>query len=889
MTGRASLAARSSFALPLLCAIALMVRTSPVAADEPSIKVTVSRNNIYLGESVIMEVRVSGADNDSRPDLSRIANSSTRFLGRQEQNFNFISIVNGVTRREGFNGSIFSYEITPTRAGDITLGPITVKVGAAVLSDPGPSITVTGIQKQDIVGISVTASRETVLVDEPFEVRLAVRIRKLPGQYSEHDPLFPDAPPTLTVPFVDAQGGGGLRGPDIRKLLESKLAGRGRAGFAINNYTTQNDPFDLGGFFNMENPFGPKTAVFGLDRKAVEQDGKICFEYSMSLQYQPLEEGTYTFGPVVFKGQVPVQINAGGQASGAEVFAVGPASVVRVVPPPAENRPVSYIGALGSNLTVEAGLDAQTCNIGDPLKLTLTINGPIQVRNVFPARLGLQTNLAARFEIYDDNVRISKKDSSVQFIYTLRPLGAGAFELPPIAISYYDVAERRYKTARTVPIPLKVRQATEVTASQIIGHATNAPSRQPPDDSHAMVPASMRMDSTGSEPSALIANPRALGVAAGLGPAVFLFTLGLRQVLIRRGSFLRARRRRKAFDVALKSLKHADQPGAVNPSETHARLCRVMRQYLSDRLDLPAAAATPGDVQSMLDAAGVPEDVTRRFGDAMERHFNAAFGTTAGPASKQAVDEVKQAIAALETAAAGRAAPFRQNGTTIHLLVVLAGAAMAQAVMAAAPVERQFMWSEANARFMAAQTPADYLGAANAYQKLVDLGVRNSSVFFNEGTALLLAGRYDDSVQVLLRAERYNGGSKDISRNLGIARARRDKVKTPVVPWNRVVLFWHFDLSCTARAWVAAAAFSLVWLVLATRLVGWRKGFTAVLAVLILVLILFGSSVLATMQIDSASRRPFLTPPPAATSPPASGNNPTTAAIARHPQSGDRT
>ena len=853
----------------LLGTVVLFLLVFSAAADTPSIKVTVNRNRIYLGESVIMDVSVADAGNESQPDVSRLEKCNTRFLGRHQQsNYGFSITINGVTRSGGFSGSIYSYEITPTQVGDIVLGPVSVKVGSILLSDQGPTVTVTGIEKQDLVSIAVVASRDTVLVDEPFEVKLTVRIRQLPGRYADYDPLFPESSPTLTVPFVDTHEMEGLRGPDIRQLLQSRLLGRGRPGFAINNYTAQNDPFDFDGFFNMGNPFEPKAAVFGLDKQKVAQNGKTYFEYSLSMDYQPQEEGTYTFGPVVFKGQVPVEVNAQGQASGTEVFAVGPAATVRVIPPPEENRPVSYIGALGSNLTAEASLDAQTCNIGDPLKLTLTIGGPIQMRNVFPPRLSLQTNLASHFEIYDDNVRVSKKDSSVQFAYTLRPRNAGAFELPPIALSYYDVTERRYKTFRTLPIPLKVRQAVEVTASQIIGNTTNPPPRRPLEDLRTLTPAGLRLDKTGPEPSPLLGNPPALGLAAGLGPVLFFLALGVRQLANRREFFSRSLRRRRAFEKALRFINGSSRQ---DPSpDPHLLLCKAMRQYLVDRLDLPASAATPDDVRRLLTSEGIPPETVQRFAAAMECHFNSAFGAGSDPASKQAVDEVKQAIAALENATGGHAAPPSAGKTAaVAMLISLTVAAAAPTASAATSAERQFMWNEANARFMAAKTPEDYLGAADAYQKLVDLGVRNSAVFFNFGTALLLATRYDDAVQVLLRAERYDGGSKDIAQNLGVARAKRDKVKTPVVPWNRVALFWHFDLPCSTRAWIAVIAFSLLWVALACRLAGWQRGFGTVMTVGILALALFGSSVLATLQIESASRRPILMAPLAPPSPPA--------------------
>lgn len=848
-----------------LAALAFLCLTGAVAlAGSASMSVTLNRNRIYLGESVILSIQVSGADGDTTPDLGGIRKCNIRALGSRDISNYSVVFVNGVMRREGFSGRVFSYELTPQEAGEITAGPIRVTAGGSVLSDPGPAITVTGVTQQELVSIAVAPSRDAVLVDEPFDIRLTVRMRRLPAPFADTDPLFPGAPPVLQVPFIDPAGINGLQGPNIEQLLQSHLVRGKNPGFAINEYTTQNDPFDFGSFLGGANPFERRAAVFRLDRGEVTKDGQSFFEYSLTLSYQPQEEGNYTFGPVIFKGNVPVSVSARGEATGREIFAVGPAATVRVVPPPEEDKPVSYIGAVGSNLVVEAALDAQTCNVGDPLTLTLSVEGGVQMRNVFPPRLSLQTNVLAHFEVYDDTVQTVKKDAARRFVYTLRPRHAGGFELPPIAVSYYDAVQRRYRTVRTTPVPLKVRQALEVTASQVIGLPTNAPLRDPRPAAQPLGAAGMRLDPAGADPAPLIGRPFALGLTAATGPAVFLLTLGVVHLLRRRTSFALALQRRRAFDRALTALKQAERSAASTPSALHSAVCQVARQYLEERLSLKASAATPSDVRTILAAAGIPRESADRFAAVFERHFNAAFGTPAADrTAKQEIDEVRQAIAGLENALSRRT-PGRPavSAAALMLLLALASASSVREAAAATPSERQFLWNEANARFMAARTPEDYLETARIYQRLVDLDVRNSSVFYNYGTALLLAGRNEDAVQVLLRAERYDGGSADIAHNLAVARARRDNAKTPVTPWTRIALFWHFALPCTIRAGIAAAAFSLLWLAIAARLAGWRRGTGTVLTIAILLLVLFGSSVLATWQGESAATRPILTAVP---------------------------
>ncbi|GAJ02917.1 unnamed protein product [marine sediment metagenome] len=157
--------------------------------------------------------------------------------------------------------------------------------------------------------------------------------------------------------------------------------------------------------------------------------------------------------------------------------------------------------------------------------------------------------------------------------------------------------------------------------------------------------------------------------------------------------------------------------------------------------------------------------------------------------------------------------------------------------------ERAFIWNEAQARMAAARSPDAYLRAAQTYQKLVDDGVRNGPLFYNLGTALLQAGQIDPAIDAFQRAERFSGARSDIRQNLKIAMARKADIETAEWPWYRLVLFWHFYLPAATRMMVAAIAFFIFWVVLTMRLAGiQRSGANAVLIMVAITMILFGSS-----------------------------------------------
>lgn len=810
------------------------------AAEAPSLDVNVSRDRVYLGESFLLEARIGGTDSPQPPDLSAIKDCAIELLGSQQLNYSRHFNINGKVHREVFRGRSFTFKLTPTAAGELVTGPVKASVAGTPLSASGPTVSVTGVSKQDTVSVSVTASRDTVLVDEPFDIRVSIRIRRLPGPFAGTDPLFPNEPPHLEAEFLNPRDINGLKGPDYQTLLNERIVPRNQPGFSLNNYTVQADIFD---FSAIMSPQGV-PARFKLEREAVDKDGKAYWEYSLTVPFTPVTEGSYTFGPVVFKGNVPVSVSPEGNAKGASIFAIGPAAIVRVIPPPEKDRPDSYIGAIGSNLVVEAALDTQSCRVGDPLTLTLTVSGAIQMKNLSPPRLSLQTNLVDHFEIYDDSVQTVKQDAQRQYAFTIRPRHAGSFELPPIEVSYYDAVDRAYRTARSTPLALKVRPAAEITAAEVIGGSTNRTIILQQREEASMRPAGMRMDAAISEPAPLLGSPLRLLLAAVAGPLVF--GISLAWLLLRRHvpAFKQARRRRNALARARSALHAGNDP------------CLVLRRYLSERFDARTESTTPSDAQGLLRAQGVPEPLAQRFADLMQLHFNAAYGTSSRT-SPMNIAELVSVLSEIEGHLQARRTKPSAAGILPLLILLLA----CRLTEAATPAERTFIRDEAATRLGAAQSPKDYLAAAETYQKLVDLGVRNAPLFYNQGTALLLANRPVDAIGVLLRAERYGGSSPDIRRNLAIAQARKEGLKTPVVSWLRLLLFWHYRLDCASRAILAASAFSALWFAGALWLLGAKRAGKILAVIALVVFTLSGSSVLATLEQESHPARPVLDTP----------------------------
>ncbi len=623
------------FAAFFFCLVAVAA-----CADEPSLQVTVNRSQIYIGESLLMDVRVGNAAG-AAPDLSAVTGCVLRPLGSQDVSQYSMTFINGRMQHVGFSGRVYRYEATPNQAGRFIPGPVRVTLaGGRVLSESAPAVTVTGIEQQSWVTLRLTASGNDVLVNEPFDLRLAIRIRRLTGALAALDPLYPEAAPLLNVPYMNGENIDGLKTPDLKAFLNNRLLSDPRQpGFAINNFTVQSGmpiPFDID---------GPRQARFHLDREWVAADGAEYAEYTLVLRYEPLKEGDYTFGPVIFKGPVPVAGSEAANPQRQDVLAVGAAVTVRVIPPPEDSRPDSYIGAIGSNLTATAALDAQTCNVGDPLQLTLTVGGGIQLHNLLIPRLDLQSNLVERFEVYRDSVQTVKRDDARAYRYTIRPRAAGSYELPAIAVSYYDASNRAYRTVTTAPLPIKVRRTTEVTAEQIVASTNPVIRSSEPPDARPLSPTAMRLDPHGAESAPLLGSPWVAALAAA-GPSVYGIVVLAGFVRRRRPDWMRALRRRGALRSAHRALR---QTGAATP----AAYCAVLRAFLADRWNLPPASLTPAEARDALLHCGVSNDAAEGVARELQRHIEASFGGDTEPLDSVTRDRLYKVLCAANRTEAG--------------------------------------------------------------------------------------------------------------------------------------------------------------------------------------------------------------------------------------------
>ncbi len=812
------------------------VAAGRAVAGNVSIEATVEPAEIYLGESVTLSLRVANIEEGMEPDLGTLANAS--FLGQRDESHQSLTIINGRREVIGFTGRLFQYRVVPDRTGSVRLGPLNIRSGTSVVATtPGPSVNVSPIPQQDTARLSLALSKPQVIVDEPFSITLRILVRQLQPPYAHNSPLPEQAPPLLSIPYLDPQENSGLERENIETLLNSKLVGNGEA-FHINSFSLGGLP--MGGFFGQQN-----LARFRLDRQAVMYQDIPYYEYTFALQYTPRREGVFAFGPVVFKGRIFTHVTPAGEGRVETVYAVAPAVSLTVTSPPLDGRPDTYIGAIGSNLTASAVLDTQTCLVGDPLELTLTLGGDVRLANITAPQLAVQPALHQDFRIYEDTVRRESQTDSLRYRFMVRPSKAGTLEFPPIALSYYDTASSTYRTVYTEPIPVRANAVTEVQGDIVItdeARRVRINAASDADEAGNLPPAPFVMD-VDVAASERFFDPRLHLPLLGAGPLGYLAMLLLR-LLQRRSPAWRTRRLRQR--AAAKAIRHL-QDGRI----TSTALAESLRTYLQVQCDGHIQAATPAECRQILLDHGIPDELATGCARLLEFCTKGAFtggeDTVVSEASRQKAEDLIHALDAAfrRQRKTRRVSSLRTTLPTAMIVLVTATFTL----RAETPVD--FEAQRTRTLLLAADQPSEFAEAAESMAVLIDQGSASAGLFYNYGTALLMAGEAEGAMDALLRAERYGGADWNLRRNLLLAWRGKQADPAALMPWYRIPLAWHYRLPARQRMTLAAAAFLAGWLLAFLVRRRLRDLVIAASAVAFCLALVLGASVLSSVYSEN--------------------------------------
>src|SRR5210317_905371 len=127
--------------LHILLSISLLILTSlqsaGAAAEAVSVQAQVDKQEVTVGESFLLQIKIDGDDSPSEPDLSGLHDFTVQPRGGGQNNRESITIINGKLNRVSEHGYVFRYALTPKRDGMLTIPALAITAaGKTLLSQP---------------------------------------------------------------------------------------------------------------------------------------------------------------------------------------------------------------------------------------------------------------------------------------------------------------------------------------------------------------------------------------------------------------------------------------------------------------------------------------------------------------------------------------------------------------------------------------------------------------------------------------------------------------------------------------------------------------------------------------------------------------------------------
>lgn len=816
-------------------AIRLVATTLSMAeAAEPKLTAATDASKIYIGDSFTLRISLEGAQGgNQQPVLENSAGASISSRGFSTESQASVDL-NGQSHR--VTRSVWTYVVTPRTTGVFSIGTATLSLNGKTYIAKVPDVQVLSPDDQPYVAVRVVPNRDNVLVDERFSIKIEVLVAKLSGEYAEYNPASPSngQAPLLEIPFISRVPSNCRFDGNVDRFLDKYTTSGGSDGtFRINNYTLNTGTMGLPLMFG--SPFNESTpALFYFSREEAELKGKPAWKYTLDLPFISTEEGSCNLDPVRFRGTVFTDAG-GGEPEAVSVLAVSEVAKVQVTPPPAEGRPDSFVGSLGTSMSAVASIDAQTCNIGDPLVLTLDIKGDFTRSNIRAPEIFKNKLLAERFRQYG-SVGDSVDSSGARFTYRIRPIVSGTIEVPPLEVSYYNTDKREYVTITTEALPLRVNESAELDPDLVFGVGSNSRGVSLSIDGER-VPSGITVDVRAVTKPTPRNRTRTLALTI-VPPATYALGVFFTAMWRRRKSFDRAVRRGSAASRSIKRISRA---------KTAQQVMNAVTVLLRDRLDVEGASFTPPEVQRELVRHGADPTTAEEIGSLLQRVFDSRFSPDedSGEVVKTNCRRLAELFSSLK----------------FVLVLLLMSLPVLQA--AALDTGAEFTWREANSMASSARDEQGFYSASLQYRRLLDDGRLSGGLLYNYGTMLMLAGHPEESVDAFCRAEALEGASPETENNLEIALRETKRKKQRVgdefvlaegseLPWYRVPLFWHYGTPVELREDALAFSWCLLWAGLLAAHLGLRKSGRVLAFLALFAVAVFGSSVLGSRRVLDA-------------------------------------
>lgn len=539
--------------------------------------------------------------------------------GPSVSSFSNVYVSNG--RSSSQTSTTYTYILSPRRKGALKIGSASVHAGGKTYQTVATTVNVNGEAKSN--GTNMGASASTAPTTNNIQTS---------GSRISSNDLY------LTAD---------LNKKEVYEQEAVMLTYRyhAKVGVALTQISLSQKP-ELQGFWTQEIPesrnVSPKAATIGGKMYAVGP----AFQYLVF----PQQTGTLTIPSVSFTCDVAQKDDAideidaffnGGGMINKKVQVTSAANQLRVLPLPLP-KPQNFSGGVGQ-FQVTAELISPQPRTNDIGTLRIIVTGTGNLKLIKAPIILFPKDFDSYPAKVTDNVQITPEGvtGNMQFDYNFVPKKVGNYTIPPVQLVYFDPNQKRYATAQTSPIALKIlkgEKSLEETNAEL--GLRNSDIRPIQTGTHAAY-RQAAWNHFGTLPFFIV-------LFCLLGSFTFIYKY-LRKYIARH-SDTTALRHGKAAQVAFKALNQLEKTSDKIPTNNQpAALKAVLLQYFADKLGCDRSMLTLQALQERLAAGGYPEKVVKQTEEIIQRIDFLEFAPSSGSADAQnLLAEIKSLLTSIE-------------------------------------------------------------------------------------------------------------------------------------------------------------------------------------------------------------------------------------------------
>ena len=288
---------------------------------------------------------------------------------------------------------------------------------------------------------------------------------------------------------------------------------------------------------------------------------------------------------------------------------------------PEDGKPTDFKGAVGV-YSVEIEVDPKEVNVGDPITLTMTVQGKGNIQTISEPIVELLNEDDFRVYPPESDTTITSRNKDIKgmkvFRTVIEPQNADITETPLISFSFFDPEAGEYKTLIHDSIPIKVNPGEVESPIRLYVRESDTDKDHVSIISHDILP--IVDDLAAFSNNSLLLHKRSIFFILIFVPLVAviasIFFQKYRNRLKTDVSFVRKRR---AFaDARKRLLEIKKNSGIIAAEDGYARIANTMTDYIADKLNITSASIMHIKISNIPEIKKLPKETIDKLVELMD-------------------------------------------------------------------------------------------------------------------------------------------------------------------------------------------------------------------------------------------------------------------------------